>query len=95
MEIKVYKLGNIDTSNEETINNSIQDEIKSTNSDGVQLILEWDDVFDMKPIAEKVRSLSVVIHAAVEYGYYNVFLMDPERNIYSLGFDFGVNLPGE
>lgn len=95
MEIKVFKLGNVDTTNDETINNSIHDEIKSINADSVQLILEWDNVFDMKPIAEKVRSLSVAIHAAVEYGYFNVFLMDPERNIYSLGFDMGVNLPGE
>lgn len=92
MEIKIFKLGNIDTSNEDTTANSIHDEIKSLNADGVQLILEWDDVFEVKPIDEKVRALSVGIHAAAEYGYFNVFLMDPNRNVFSLGFDIGVNL---
>lgn len=93
MDIKVYKLNNIDFTNEESINNSIRDELKSINTDGVQLILEWDDVFDANPINTKVRALSAVIHTAVEYGYFNVFLMDPERNVYSLGFDTGVDFP--
>lgn len=95
MEIKVFKLGNVDTTNDETINNSIRDEIKSINAEGVQLILEWDDVFEVQPMPQKIRSLSVAIHAAVEYGYFNVFLMDSERNTFSLGFDIGVDLPGE
>ena len=86
MEIKILKLGDIDTSNEETINNSIHDEIKSFNADGVQLILEWDDAFEAKPIDEKVRALSVVIHYANEYGYFNLFLMGPKRNVYRLRY---------
>ena len=86
MEIKIFKLGDIDTSNEETINNSIHDEIKSFNADGVQLILEWDDVFEAKPIDEKVRALSIVIHCANEYGYFNLLLMGPKRNVYRLRY---------
>ena len=86
MEIKIFKLGDIDTSNEETINNSIHDEIKSFNADGVQLILEWDDVFEAKPIDEKVRALSIVIHCANENGYFNLFLMGPKRNVYRLRY---------
>lgn len=86
MEIKIFKLGNIDTSNEETINNSIRDEMKSFNTKSVQLILEWDDVFEAKPIDEKVRALSVVIHYANEYGHFNLFLMGPKRNVYRLRY---------
>lgn len=93
MEIKVYKLGNIDTTNEETINNSIRDEIKSINAGDIQIILEWDEEFEKNfSIAQKVRSISIAVHAALEYGYSNVFLMDPERNVYSLGIDIGVKL---
>lgn len=86
MEIKIFKLGNIDTSNEETINNSIHDEMKSFNTKSVQLILEWNDVFEAKPIDEKVRALSVVIHYANEYGHFNLFLMGPNRNAYRLRY---------
>lgn len=86
MEIKILKLGNIDTSNEETINNSIHDEMKSFNTKSVQLILEWDDVFEAKPIDEKVCALSVVIHYANEYGHFNLFLMGPKRNVYRLRY---------
>ena len=95
MEIKIFKLGNIDFTNDETIINSIHDEIKMLNAGGVQLILEWDDVFEVQPMPQKIRSLSVAIHAAAEYGYFNVFLMDSERNVYSLGFDIVVNRLGE
>lgn len=88
MEIKVYQLSKIDPKNEETINNTILDEIKSMNAEDVELILEWNEEFEKNfSIAQKVRSISVAVHAANNYRYNEVFIMDTDRNVYSLGLE--------
>lgn len=87
MEIKVYKLSKFDPTNGETINSTLFDEIRSLNAEKVHLILEWDEDFEKKSIEYKVYAVSAAIHAAIDYMYHDVSIMDASRNVYSLGIN--------